>query len=160
MTEEKVCCPKFDPTPFDEKEIVFKDKLFAMDTMPQFLHFPLPGIFGKVITRLCKKVEAAGAKPDDKDILMLCYDPSPWKSELYVSVTKEVPDAENVKLSGTFMTKVFDGPFNHVPQWIKEMTSYVEGKGKKVKKFYFYYTTCPKCAKKWGHNYVVVFAEV
>ena len=25
---------------------------------------------------------------------------------------------------------------------------------------YFYYTTCPKCAKKHGHNYVVGFAQV
>lgn len=25
---------------------------------------------------------------------------------------------------------------------------------------YFHYTTCPKCAKKYGHNYVVLFTEV
>ena len=31
---------------------------------------------------------------------------------------------------------------------------------KKTKKIYFYYTTCPKCAKKYGHNYIVSFAEV
>lgn len=24
----------------------------------------------------------------------------------------------------------------------------------------FYYTTCPKCAKLHGHNYVVAFAQV
>jgi len=25
---------------------------------------------------------------------------------------------------------------------------------------FFYYTTCPKCAKHYGKNYVVAFAEV
>jgi hypothetical protein len=36
----------------------------------------------------------------------------------------------------------------------------VAAKGKSVKNYYFYYTTCPKCARKYGHNYVVVLAEV
>ena len=157
---EKECCPKFDPTPWNEKEVVFKDKLFIKDTMPQFMHSPLPGAFGKVVGRMWKKIESNNAKPDNSEFLMLCYDPSPWKSELYINVTKELPDAENVKLSGTFLTKVFDGPFNHVPMWIKEMDQYVKNKEKSVKKYYFYYTTCPKCAKKYGHNYVVVFAQV
>ena len=40
------------------------------------------------------------------------------------------------------------------------MTRYVTQQGKQAKKCYFYYTTCPKCAKVYGHNYVVVFAEV
>jgi hypothetical protein len=75
-------------------------------------------------------------------------------------VTKEVPNAENVKLSGTYITKVFDGPYNAVPKWIKETNHYVTQKGKTVKRYYFYYTTCPKCAKIYGHNYVVAFAEV
>ena len=92
--------------------------------------------------------------------LWLSYDPSPWKSEHYIAVTKQVPNAENVKLSGTFMSKVFDGPFNAVPKWIKEMEGYLTTKGKKAKKYYFYFTTCPKCAKKYGHNYVVTFAQI
>lgn len=160
MDEEKVCCPKFDPSPWDEKEIAFDNKLFIKDTMSQFMHFPLPWSFNKIMTRMWKKLEDAGAKPADKDILMLCYDPSPWKCEVYIGATKEVQDTENVKLSGSFLTKVFDGPYSNVPKWIKEMTEYVGGKGNRIKKFYFYYTTCPKCAKKYGHNYVVVFAEV
>ena len=45
-------------------------------------------------------------------------------------------------------------------EWIKEMAEYVAEKGKTVKKYYFYYTTCPKCAKTYGHNYVVAFAKV
>jgi hypothetical protein len=36
----------------------------------------------------------------------------------------------------------------------------LEGKNKKVQKLYFCYTTCPKCAKAYGKNYVVLFAKI
>ncbi len=60
----------------------------------------------------------------------------------------------------TFLTKVFDGPYNAVPKWIGDMDRYVSSQGKTVKKYFFYFTTCPKCAKLRGHNYAVVFAQV
>ncbi len=154
------CCPKFDPEPWHDKEITWEDKLFVKDTLMQFMHIPLPGTFGKKVGRMWKKIEDAGASPDIKDFIMLAAESSPWKGELYINVIKEVPNAENVKLSGKYITKVFDGSYNAVPKWIKEMDQYANQKGKTVKKYYFYYTTCPKCAKIYGHNYVVAFAEV
>ncbi len=42
----------------------------------------------------------------------------------------------------------------------KEMEAYVNRKGRQVKKTYFFYTTCPKCAKAYGKNYVVAVSEV
>jgi len=157
---QKVCCPEFDSAPFEGKEFVWQDKLFIKETIRQFLHMPLPWVFGKAVVRMFQKIEVAGAKAEVKDFLMLCHDPSPWKSELYMSVTREVPSAENIKLSGKFLTRVFDGPYNAVPKWIKEMDKYVAEKGQSVKKYYFYFTSCPKCAKLHGHNYVVVFAQI
>jgi hypothetical protein len=158
--QETECCPKFDPELWDGKEVIWKDKLFVRDTVPQLFHIPLPGSFGKTVSRMWQKIEAAGAKPENRDFLMLTSETSQWKGEIYINVTGEIPDAENVKLSGTYLTKVFDGAYNDVPKWIKEMGKYVSGKGKSVKNYYFYYTTCPKCAKKYGHNYAVVFAGV
>ena len=157
---EKQCCPKFDPEPWHDKEVKWENKLFIKDTMCQFMHMPLPGAFGRTVGRMWKKIEDAGANPDTGDFLMLAAESSPWKGEVYINVTKEIPNAENVKLSGTYITKVFDGPYNAVPKWIKEMNQYVKEKGKTVSKYYFYYTTCPKCAKIYSHNYVVAFAEV
>jgi hypothetical protein len=158
--EMKECCPVFDPAPWDKKTHIWTEKSFIKDYLPQFFHMPLPSMMGKVIGRMWKKAEDAGAASGIKDFLLLAYDPSPWKSELYLNVTKEVPGAENVKLTGTFISTVFDGPYNHVPKFIKELDNYLESQGKKAKKYYFYYTACPKCAKKYGHNYIVAFAEV
>jgi hypothetical protein len=44
--------------------------------------------------------------------------------------------------------------------WIVEMRSFVESKEKTLKKLYFFYMTCPKCAKKYGKNYVVILAQL
>ena len=154
------CCLRFNPKPWNEKTHHWENKLFIKDTVPQLFHMPFPPMIGKMIQRQWKKAQDTGAAPDIKDFLWLSYDPSPWKSEHYIAVTKEVPNAENVTLSGKFISKVFDGPFNSIPRWVKEMDTYLAKKGEKLMKYYFYFTTCPKCAKKYRHNYVVVFAQV
>jgi len=159
-TQEPECCPKFDPKPWEGKTHVWKEKRFIKDSIPQFMHIPWPPMIGEVIGRMWDAARSAKAEIEGKDFLMLFYDPSPWKSEFYMSVTKDVVGAENVTLSGTYISKVFEGPYNAVPKWIKEMDKFLAAEGKKALKYYFYYTTCPKCAKKWGENYVVVFAQI
>jgi len=124
--ESGACCPRFDPAPWEGRTHVWQDKLFIKDTVPQVFHIPLPGSVAKTTMRMWSKAGEAKAAPDPKDFLLLAYDPSPWKSEFYLSVTAEVPGAENAKLSGTFLSKVFDGPYNAVPKWIKEMEAYVQ----------------------------------
>jgi hypothetical protein len=158
--ENHECCPVFDPDLWNDKTYNWVDKPFIRDYLPQIFHMPFPPMMSKVIGRMWKKAKDAGASAEMKDFLLLAYDPSPWKSELYMSVTKEIPEAENVKLTGTFTSKVFDGPYNQIPKYLKELDNYLTTQGKKAKKYYFYYTTCPKCAKKYGHNYIVGFAEV
>ena len=159
QSPEKICCPKFDPALWDEKEIVWQDKLFVKDSVTSFMHIPLN--MGQVITRMWSKVEAAGAKTEPKDWLLLSYEGSSWKSEQFMAVAKEVPGMENVKISGKFLTKVFEGPYQEAKNWYPQMIDYARSKtGKDPKKVYFYYTTCPKCAKLYGKNYVVVFAEI
>ena len=154
------CCPEFDPVLWNNVEHKWKDRLFLKDSVPEVFHIPLPGTYGKAITRMWEKAEEAGAAPDRKDFLLLAYDPSPFKSELFMSITKEILGAENVRLSGTFISKVFDGPYNKVPSYIKEMNGYLASTRKVAKKYYFYFAYCPKCAKKYGHNYIVALAEV
>lgn len=154
--QEKQCCPKFDPASWDEKEVVWKDKLFAKDIVKSFLHIPLN--MGAVMAKMSEKVKKADALPED--FLILSYEKSPWKSEQYFAINKEVAGLESAKISGTFLTKVFEGAYKEAPNWYREMENYTKGKGKEIKNIYTYYTTCPKCAKKYGKNCVVIFAEV
>jgi hypothetical protein len=152
-----ICCPELKPDRFQGKTHVWKGKLFLQDKVLQFVHIPLN--MGTVVKRMFKKIENAKAMPDTKDFLMLCYDPSPWKSEIYMTVNKNVPNGKMAKLTGTFLSNVYDGPYNAVPNWIKDMDKFVASKGKTVKKYYFHYAYCPKCSKKYGHNYCIAFAQ-
>ena len=158
QTEE--CCPKFDPTLWDEVTHRWHNKLFLKDSVPEVFHIPLPGTYAKTITRMWKKAEEAGAAPARKDFLLLAHDPSPFRSDLYLAVTREIPGAENARLSGTFISKVFEGPYSKVPAYIREMDNYLDSKRKTAQKYYFYFAYCPKCARKYGHNYIVALADV
>ncbi|MFC2174846.1 hydrolase [archaeon] len=153
---ETGCCQRFDPKPWDEKEIVFKNKLFIKDHVISFLHIPLN--FGQVMVRNVEKIAAAGAVPPKP--LMLSDENSLFGSDVYIHVTKEVPNANMTKISGTFLTKVFEGEYKNMGNWVKAMQAWVGKKGKTSKKMYFFYTTCPSCAKHYGKNYVVILAEV
>ena len=153
---ETGCCPKFDPEGWDGQTIVFDNKLFAKATTCSFLHIPLN--MTSMYMRVCKKIE--DEKASENSFLVLSHDPSPWKGEHFFAVDKDLPGEEMVRLSGTFLTKVFEGPYKNAGKWYKDMGKYVEEQGKKMKKFYCFYTTCPKCCKHYGKNYVIAFAEV
>jgi len=150
------CCPKFDPKPWDNKTITWKDKLFVKSKVISFFHIPLN--FGMVIKKLCKKIDAA--KAGTKVPIVVSDEKSPFYSNIYVSVEKPISSVHDVKVSGTFLSKVFEGPYKDMKKWIKEMEEYTTSKKKEIKHMYFYYTTCPKCAKKYGKNYVVLLAEI
>ena len=64
------------------------------------------------------------------------------------------------RISGTFLTKVFEGPYKDAGQWAQQMKAYVEAKARKMEKMYFFYTTCPKCAEVYGKNFTVLLAKV
>ena len=150
------CCSLIDASKWDEQEFVWDNKLFVKDHVTSFFHIPLN--FGTVVGRVQNKIEAAEAYPSDP--FWLSDEVSLWGSDFYSTVDREVPDAEMQTISGTFLSKVFEGSYKNMGSWTKEMTAYVEAKGKKVKKLYFYYTVCPKCAKEFGKNYVVILAKV
>lgn len=154
---ETGCCPRFDPTGWDGGEFVLRDRPFVRATTINLMHIPLN--MGRMMTRTWKKIRDAEAAPSG-GYLVLSTDPSPWRGEHYFAVTKDVAGAEMVTLPGHYLTKVFEGPYSQAGQWAREMEQLVSSSGRHLKKLYFFYTTCPRCAKHYQKNYVVGFAEV
>lgn len=150
------CCPRFNPDPWDEKIITWEKKEFLQDRVISLFHIPLN--YGAVMVRTDKAIHAAGATTESG--VVLTDENSLWGADVYIEVSKDVPDAKMATLSGTFLSKVFEGPYRDINKWIFDMEVYVAKKDKQLRKMYFYYTTCPKCAKKYGKNYVVILAEV
>jgi len=153
---ETGCCPRFNPKPWDEKEVTWQDRLFLKDHVTSFLHIPLN--FMKVMVRNMERIKEAEALAPEP--LMLSDEESPWGADIYIATAKEVPGAKMERMSGIFLTKVFEGPYRNAHRWVKEMKAYAASKGKEIKKMYFFYTTCPKCAKVYGKNYTVLLAMV
>ncbi|MDP2887627.1 MAG: hypothetical protein Q8P34_01510 [Bacteroidota bacterium] len=152
----EICCPEFDPIPWDDKIFHWENKKFIKDKV--FTLFYMPMNFGKVMKRLDSKVSASGATMPDN--LGLSDHTSKWNMDILLAVDKEVPDAENVTLSGKFFSKVYEGPFRDTEKWCKDFENLAKAKNFTIKKWYMWYTTCPKCAKKYGKNYVVVVGQI
>jgi hypothetical protein len=150
------CCAQFVPEPWHEKTVTWENKRFVRDRVISFCHIPLN--FKSVMMRNVAAIEAAGAKP--ASMIVLSDETSLWGADVYIEVTKDVPNAAMGAISGTFLSKAFEGPYRNMRQWIEAMKQYVSASGKTMRKLYFYYTTCPKCARKYGKNYVVILAQV
>ena len=154
--KEFECCPPFDPIPWEDKTVVWENKKFIKDKVMTFFYMPLN--FGQVMKKISKKLEQSGAEVPD--YLALSEHTSKWKMDIYVAVDKEVEGAENVTLSGTFYSKVYEGPFSDTGKWCKNYDETVKTKGLSIHKEYMWYTTCPKCAKKYGKNYTVIISSI
>ncbi len=150
------CCPKFDPAPWDEKHHEWHGKKFIEDKV--FTLFYMPINFGQVMTRMMKKVDAAGARTPE--YLCLSEHTSPWNMDIFLAVDKDIPHTKHATISGKFISKVYEGQFKDTGKWMKDFDQYVKNKKLELKKMYMWYTTCPKCAKKYGKNYVVILGEI
>lgn len=156
VRDSNECCPRFEPASWDDQTIVWDKKRFLKDRVLSCFHIPLN--FGAVMKRSMQVIEAAGAAPGE--MVVLSDENSLWGADVYIAISKDIPGAKTTTLSGTFLAKVFEGSYGNTRKWVEEMKAFVRSKGKSLMKMYFFYTTCPKCAKKYGKNYVVILAQV
>ena len=150
------CCTLISPDEWDGQTLTFKDKLFAKTHTRSIFHIPLD--MHRVMKDAQAKIEAAGAATPQW--LILSREASAWHADHYFAVAKDVPGLESAQISGTFVTKVFEGPYQDARKWHEELTKYATSLGNTPTAIYFFYTTCPKCAKIYGKNYVIGFAQI
>ena len=150
------CCTRFNPTPWDNQTVTWNNRTFLQDRIRSFLHIPLN--FGAVMKRNMQAIDAAGAEAENG--VVLCDENSLWGADLYIEVTRAVPGKKMTAISGTFLSSVFEGPYQNMRRWIAEVKARVAAKTFGLQKLYFYYTTCPRCAKTYGKNYIVILAQI
>jgi hypothetical protein len=160
LNSEEVCCPFFKVEKWDEVKQRWINKPFLKDSVPQLFHIPLPGTYAKTIGRMWGKATKANAAPPRDSFLLIAHDPSPFRGELFMEITRDIPDADVVKLSGIFYSKVFEASFNEIPVCLKKMKDLLSKNHLVSQKDYVYFPYCPKCSKKYGHKYVVIISQV
>jgi len=153
--DQDCCCPPFDPAGWDGKIFQWQNKRFLHARVFSLFYVPLN--FGGVMKTLGQQVRRAGGLIPDN--LCLSDHTSKWNMDVYLAVDKEIPGADNVTMSGSFLTKVYEGPFKETGRWCRDFAAYAQSRNLALRKMYMWYTTCPKCAKKYGKNYVVIAAQ-
>jgi len=139
------CCPPFDPSTLHEKELSWHGKLFVKERVHGIFHVPID--MRQKVMKAMRGIDEAHARAERP--LMLSEELSPWRSDLYIEVSAPVAGADTVAISGTFLTRVYEGPYRDAPKWCADLASYVAAKGRKLEKLYFGYVMCPACAKAY-----------
>jgi hypothetical protein len=121
------------------------------------MHLPIN--MGRVFSQTFNAIQDANANDDDH-VFVLSRDLSAWSAEHLFAVEVDVPGEKMINLKGDYRTKVFEGPYPQAPKWGETFEAELEQEGFDVDEVCFFYTTCPKCAKSYGKNYVVAVAKV
>ena len=150
------CCPVFHPEVYDHQVFDFKDIDFISTKSKTFLHMPLN--LGKVMTETQKAIDESEATLKDQ-YLILSKDTSAFQTSHLFAVSKAVKDYPRVKLTGEYEARVFDGQYQDVYKFKKILETEVNNNHKVIEDQWVFYTTCPKCAKVYGHNYMVFFTK-
>lgn len=156
-----VCCKEFvNQKKFDWKTLKWKNKKFVKADVFSILNIPFG--LAKKVTEMMKKIKRAKAinEANEDDMLMLFNNTKTFKTSIYISVDSEVKTLENIAVSWTFASKVYEWWYNDTWKNITKMKEYLNEKWLEAIDFYIHYTYCPKCAKKYWKNYTIIFAHL
>src|SRR6185295_3742346 len=84
----EVCCPEFEISEWDYAQHDWNKKLFLQDSVPGLFYKPFPGPFRKAVARMQKISKEAKAIPNNGKALVLTQSSSPFKSVLFMAVSK------------------------------------------------------------------------
>ncbi|MCU0666997.1 MAG: hypothetical protein MUF85_00035 [Patescibacteria group bacterium] len=155
---ETGCCAVPNIKDWQDKIITIENQIFIRMHTKSFMFVPIN--MSSVMTKLNKFAIDHHANMPPQKAMILSRDLSPWKAEQLFAVNKNIEGFDMVVLNGNFATKVFEGPYNKVKNWYKELIEYAKTYNKDVGRIYFFYTTCPRCAKNYGKNFVIGMAEI
>ncbi|MFA7322805.1 MAG: hydrolase [Candidatus Nanopelagicales bacterium] len=155
---ETGCCAVPNIDAWDRQVIRMDERRFIrMHTRSLFF---VPLNMGRVMRDIAAAAVSAGAEVPETEAMILSRDLSPWRAEQLYAVSKQVDGADNVILTGDFASRVFEGPYSKAKTWVDEIQGYAKELGRTPGDIYFFYTTCPKCAKHYGKNYVIALASL
>lgn len=155
---ETGCCAVANIVDWDKKEIEFNNMRFIRMYTKSFLHIPLN--MGKIMKLLNEAATKSGKLMPPQQAMILSRDISAWKAEQLYGVTDEVEGMDNITLSGKFLSMVFEGPYQDAEKWHDQLNNFAKTKGYETGELYFFYTTCPKCAKHYGKNYTIGLVSI
>lgn len=160
MTDKKtnsdICCPELNREDWDGKKLFWEDKRFVKGKVRTFFFIPFG--FGRTMRKISKAMEVSGAKSGDW--MCLADHTSNLNMDIYVDVDKPVEGLSNVLFNGEYYSRVYEGPYRDTKKWTDDFETDAKAKGLDVEKQYVWYNYCPKCAKKYGNNYITILGKL
>lgn len=155
--KKDVCCVRMNSREWDLKQHVWKREPFFVVKHGLFFHIPIN--FGGIVKTAMDQLEKT-YKPE-YPFMMLERELNWFTGKLMVALKKPAKGPDVEYLSGTFISKVFNGPYNRLGPAVQELAEHVRKKrGARPTEFYFWYTVCPRCAKKLGGYQTIIFARM
>jgi len=129
---ETGCCRDSIPN-HGRKRGIIQGKAVPQGSCEEYFTYPLN--FDKIMVKNMEKIQAADALSPEP--LMLSDEKSLWGADVYIAVSKEVPEPRWKRYPGLFLSKVFEGSYKNMGKWAKEMQGYVKSKVKNLKRCIF-----------------------
>lgn len=157
-TKKKGCnCPSVDVKKYDNETITWKDRYFYITPQPCFFHEPIN--FAVRIENAFTYIQDKGLKFNEKKHMIVQKD-GMFRGKLMLGVSKPGKKVKGVhKLNKKFIAKSHVGSYKELGNTVRNLFKQAYKKGKILKGIYFWYTTCPECAKGDQHK-VVVMGEI
>jgi len=150
------CCPRLRPKDFDRRAFEWKDKPFYQTKYRSFFHIPLT--YNSAVKNAIALLK--GKKLAADPMLVLSGEETMFYSTLLVEMNKDDRRLPVRRLSGRYVSMIFQGKYSDTSKWIRTIVDYCNTEGRPAKELYFFYATCPKCAEYYGSAQVVIFAKV
>ena len=157
-TNETGCCAVPNLADWDRVVVEFDDQSFVRLHTRSVMHVPVD--MSRVMAALDASARESGVAMPPERAMVLSRELSAWKAEQLYAVTAPVAGADNVRLDGRFACVAFEGPYRRVSTWMSEAREYARSQGEPGDETYVFYTTCPRCAKHYGSNNVIVLVPL
>lgn len=152
------CCPEVRKEDWEYVQHEW-NKYFLEGNVFQLFRMPLN--YGSVLKKLAA---AAKARNWDKhgNPLVLTQETGFFSMQMLLELFRPDPKADGVVFfSGSFISHYYEGPYSGLGKAVQELDDYVtKATGLPPKDYFFWYTTCPKCAKERGNPVTVIFARI
>jgi hypothetical protein len=154
--KETGCCPRLKASEWHKKIHRWKKKPFYKTKYLSLFHIPLN--YGSVVTQAVDHLDNTDLM--ETPAIMLAKEDGLFSSTLLISLKKTDNGLPVEKISGDFISLLFHGDYKDTGKWINKTLEYLKSIGKDTNDLFFWYVTCPGCAKEYGSAQTVIFAKI
>lgn len=141
---EGICCPLLEPQKWNDVQHIWNKKPSWWKPFPRSFTYPFQERMRKQSRGCGSELKMRALRRSRMTFCCWPNDPTAFESELYMSLTAEVPGGRNEKFTGTFHSRVFEGRYGDIIKFVNQTEQSLDANKMIAKKHYIYFPNCPK----------------